>query len=296
MSRTLRVGDQGSDVRAVQDVLNFHIRRLARLEVDGRFGNQTQARVREFQRVNRLQVDGVVGNQTFGKLFENEVQRFTLGIVPRLLLSLPPTGPGSGKAPSGIRPPRLIPPLVLPGQPAPASPPGVPLPFPNLTQLRLPPDSLTPIPALNGRGQLLALSLTVPSRNDPEDPALTSFKQIVQVLETLPPNFPFRAQIIGAVPNPVKKIGDIDFGFQWGVDPVFDLKQLTGPAEFSVGAKGNASYTMKVINQPGPGGLKLGFFAKGDFKGEFDYTSPNASSRPLLQLEGTILLGVDGRF
>ena len=28
MSRTLRIGDQGGDVRAVQDVLNFHIRRL----------------------------------------------------------------------------------------------------------------------------------------------------------------------------------------------------------------------------------------------------------------------------
>ena len=35
MSRTLRVGDKGADVRAVQDVLNFQIRRLAALVVDG---------------------------------------------------------------------------------------------------------------------------------------------------------------------------------------------------------------------------------------------------------------------
>ena len=60
MSRTLRIGDRGSDVRAVQDVLNFHIRRLAPLVVDGRFGTETQGRVREFQRANRLAIDGVV--------------------------------------------------------------------------------------------------------------------------------------------------------------------------------------------------------------------------------------------
>ncbi|MBP8308993.1 MAG: peptidoglycan-binding protein [Burkholderiaceae bacterium] len=291
MSRTMRVGDQGSDVRAVQDVLNFHIRRLAPLVVDGRFGPQTQARVREFQRSNALTIDGVVGPQTLGKLFENEVQQITVGIIPRLLLTLPTSG---GAKPAGIRPPNLIPPLVLPGQPTPPSP--VPIPFPSLTQLRLLPDSRTPIPALNPRGQLLQLSLTVPSRNDPVDPAVKSFRQIVQLLETLPPNFPFRTQIIGAVPNPVKKIGDIDFGFQWGIDPIFDLKQLSGPTEFTVGAKANASYTLKVIDRPGPAGLKLGFFAKGDFKGELDYTSPKAESRPLMQLEGTILLGVDGRF
>lgn len=69
------------------------------------------------------------------------------------------------------------------------------------------------------------------------DQAVASFRQIVQLLETLPANF-----------------------------------------------------------RPGPAGLKLGFFAKGDFKGELDYTSPKAESRPLLQSEGSILLGVDGRF
>ena len=86
MSRTLRIGDRGSDVRAVQDVLNFHIRRLAPLVVDGRFGTETQGRVREFQRANRLTIDGVVGSQTSGKLFENEVQSMVVGIIPRLVL------------------------------------------------------------------------------------------------------------------------------------------------------------------------------------------------------------------
>ena len=56
------------------------------------------------------------------------------------------------------------------------------------------------------------------------------------------------------------------------------------------------SYNASATSRRGPAGLKLGFFAKGDFKGELDYTSPKAESRPLLQIEGSILLGVDGRF
>src|SRR4029079_467745 len=115
-----------------------------------------------------------------------------------------------------------------------------------------PPSSFLRIPALTSQGQVLNLTLTAPARNDPVDPALKSFRQIVQVLETLPPNFPFRTMIIGAVPNPVKKIGDLGFGFKWGIDPVFDLKKLGPPVEFSTGIKGNASYTLRVIDRPGP--------------------------------------------
>ncbi|MDD5037288.1 MAG: peptidoglycan-binding domain-containing protein [Methylococcaceae bacterium] len=299
MGRTLRTGDQGDDVRALQDVLNFHIRRLQPLAVDGKFGPLTQARVMEFQQANRLQVDGVVGNQTQGKLYENEVVPFSLAIVPKLSLNLPPIGLGDSRQPFGIHPPHLIPPLVLPGisppfQPTPVTP-GL-LPIPIFTPFLLRPASLLQIPPLNSFGQILNLKLAAPVRNDPRDPALRSYQQIVQLLETLPSNFPFRTMIIGAVPNPVKKIGDLDFGFNWGIDPLFDLKKLMGPTEFTVGAKGNAKYMLRVVDQPGPGGLKLGLFAQGDFKGEFDYTSSKAISRPLLHLEGSILLGVGGQF
>ena len=61
MGRLIRQGSKGADVRAVQDVLNFHIRRLQPLEVDGDFGPKTHARVVEFQKANKLKVDGVVG-------------------------------------------------------------------------------------------------------------------------------------------------------------------------------------------------------------------------------------------
>ena len=49
MGRLFRQGNKGADVRAVQDVLNFHVRRLTPLVVDGDFGPLTQARVVEFQ-------------------------------------------------------------------------------------------------------------------------------------------------------------------------------------------------------------------------------------------------------
>ena len=142
---------------------------------------------------------------------------------------------------------------------------------------------------------MLTLKLSTPARNDPVDPAVRSFRQIVTLLDSLPPNFPFRASIIGAVPNPVKKPGSFDFGFSWGIKPVFDLKRLASPTEFSVGAKANAGYTFGLINR-GPLGLKIGMFVKGDFKGEIDYTSVKATSQPLIHLEGSVFVGLGGLF
>src|SRR5262249_58199332 len=92
MGRLIRLGSKGADVRAVQDVLNFHIRRLTPLVVDGDFGSQTQSRVIEFQRVNHLQVDGIVGPETLRKLFEEELLPVSLALVPRLELTMPSIG------------------------------------------------------------------------------------------------------------------------------------------------------------------------------------------------------------
>ena len=83
MGRLVRQGSKGADVRAIQDVLNFHIRRLAPLTVDGDFGPLTHARVVEFQKSNQLQVDGIVGRNTLAKLFEEEQLPITLVLEPR---------------------------------------------------------------------------------------------------------------------------------------------------------------------------------------------------------------------
>ena len=107
MGRLIRQGSKGADVRAIQDVLNFHIRRLTPLEVDGDFGPLTHARVVEFQKSNQLKPDGIVGPNTMGKLFEEEQLPITLVLLPRQASTI--GGPGRG-----IQPPRLIPPLTLP--------------------------------------------------------------------------------------------------------------------------------------------------------------------------------------
>ena len=60
--KTLRRGDEGDDVKALQKGL--------KLEVDGTFGPKTEAAVRQFQREHKMVPDGIVGPKTWGKLDE----------------------------------------------------------------------------------------------------------------------------------------------------------------------------------------------------------------------------------
>ncbi len=290
MGRLIKQGSTGEDVRAIQDVLNFHIRRSAPLEVDGKFGQLTHARVVEFQRSNQLKTDGIVGRDTLGKLFEEEQLPITLLLAPREPVTL-------GSPRFGIQPPRLIPPLTLPPLTPPLTPPLVSL-------FVLPPDSFSRIPALTPAGQTITFVTTAPVRNDPVDPATATFTEIMRLLDRLPQTFPFRASILGAVPKPVRKVGPLEldpvspmtFGFQWGVEPVFDFKSIGPPAKFAVGAEGNARYVLKLIDKPGSLVPQLGLFGQGDFKGTIDWTSQEAQSRPQIDFKGSFSLGVLGRF
>ena len=58
-------GSQGSDVTELQKLLN---KNGYNLEVDGIFGANTQAAVRDYQQKNGLDVDGIVGVNTWGSL------------------------------------------------------------------------------------------------------------------------------------------------------------------------------------------------------------------------------------
>ncbi|HEY2411945.1 MAG TPA: peptidoglycan-binding domain-containing protein [Pirellulaceae bacterium] len=286
MGRLIKQGIQGADVRAVQDVLNFHIRRLTPLSVDGIFGPLTHARVVEFQKANQLQADGIVGPLTMAKLFEEEQLPLTLVLAPQQTS-------GVGRQRLGIQPPRLIPPLTLP-----------PLTPPLVTPFFLPPDSFARIPALTPAGQTITFLTTAPVRNDPVDPATASFLEIMRLLDHLPPTFPFRGAILGAVPKPVKKVGVLEldpvapmsFGFQWGASPVFDFKSIGPPVQFAVGGTVNARYVLKLVDKPGATVPQLGFFVQGDFRGTIDWTSQGAESRPQIDLKGSFLGGIQGRF
>lgn len=58
--KTIKKGDRGEDVKALQAKLN--------LVADGIFGTLTDEAVREFQKANGLTVDGIVGANTWSKL------------------------------------------------------------------------------------------------------------------------------------------------------------------------------------------------------------------------------------
>lgn len=62
---TLRLGDNGSEVRKLQTALN---RAGATLTVDGAYGPKTVQAVRNFQEDYGLTVDGICGPATWGGL------------------------------------------------------------------------------------------------------------------------------------------------------------------------------------------------------------------------------------
>jgi len=68
---SLRQGDHGFDVRALQHYLDFIARfhsSMGRVVADGAFGPQTDHALREFQRIYSLTVDGVAGRTTHNAL------------------------------------------------------------------------------------------------------------------------------------------------------------------------------------------------------------------------------------
>ena len=72
-SSSLRLGDHGFDVRALQLYLDFVARfrpSMTRLTADGVFGPCTDLAVREFQRLEGLAADGVAGRATYNRLLE----------------------------------------------------------------------------------------------------------------------------------------------------------------------------------------------------------------------------------
>lgn len=65
---TIRKGDKGSRVKAVQALLIGYGYNLSPYGADGSFGSLTETRVKEYQSKNGLTVDGVVGVNTWNKL------------------------------------------------------------------------------------------------------------------------------------------------------------------------------------------------------------------------------------
>jgi peptidoglycan hydrolase-like protein with peptidoglycan-binding domain len=63
---TLRVGNTGSQVKYLQDILNQI--GYGPLTADGIFGSKTEVAVKKFQKAFSLTVDGIVGSKTWAAL------------------------------------------------------------------------------------------------------------------------------------------------------------------------------------------------------------------------------------
>jgi len=67
---TLRYGSRGDEVKNLQNALN---QAGYQLDVDGQYGQKTQAAVRDYQQKNGLAVDGVAGDNTWAALNKQSV-------------------------------------------------------------------------------------------------------------------------------------------------------------------------------------------------------------------------------
>lgn len=280
MDRTLSQGMTGQDVRALQDVLNFHIRRGTPLNVDGVFGPKTDARAREFQKANKLSPDGLVGPKTRAQLFEVTDVVVPLLLMPRL--ELPPPQFGSR---SGIQPPRLIPPLHWPGPPIPP-----PAPFNLGGSFRLSSSSLAVLPSLTGPPNAVGFKATVPTRKDPFDPFVQSRKAILELIDELPFDSKFKAFLVSTVPQPITRFAPPEVGFDWGAAPLFNPFDPKG-----FGVKGNAQFTVR-LTQGVNGVPNMVFGAWGDGKFFLNFDTNVGESRPKVEAEGQVFLGVKGTF
>jgi peptidoglycan hydrolase-like protein with peptidoglycan-binding domain len=282
VSRTLAQGSSGPDVRALQDVLNYHIRRQAPLKVDGAFGPATAARVRVFQAANGLVADGVVGPVTAGRLYQVQDVVVPLFILPRLELKLPQLG---SPAPAGIQPPRLIPELKWP---SPQVPPLGPFRLGASFQMR--PSGLALLPDLAAPVNALSLRVTVPLRQDPVDPEVRSRTTILQLINDLPVDSKFKVFLADQVPQPVSRISPPGSGFSWGVDPVFNPLNPTG-----FGAKGNARYAVRVSDGRN-GRPNIVFAGWGDLQLFLNFESRQGQALPRLEAQGQVFFGFEGTF
>jgi peptidoglycan hydrolase-like protein with peptidoglycan-binding domain len=144
----LKTGARGQEVINLQEALNYHLPlALPPLEVDGKFGNLTLGRVKQFQKLRGLKDDGIVGPLTHGALYFF-IENFIHMIVP------PARGDAVRGRTSGLQ---------FGDSPTPFGPvlppfPRLELPFP--TPFRPPPPPIFPLPKLTLQGESTQFELS----------------------------------------------------------------------------------------------------------------------------------------
>jgi peptidoglycan hydrolase-like protein with peptidoglycan-binding domain len=283
VARNLSRGSFGEDVRAVQDMLNYHLRRETPLVLDGRFGTKTEARVKQFQRGVKLRDDGIVGALTNAELFELHVYSAQVILLPPL--TLPTIGVGAGGF--GIQPPRLIPPLVLPTQPQLVLTP----PIQFMPAITLKATSAATFSAVK-QPSVLNISFTVVPSKDPTDPVIRSTQNILKLINDLPVDSKFKAFLVAKVPNPISVISEprnsLSFSpFSPSYNP-FDPNKIGNTA--------NAAFSLRLFGKPGDPTPQIALQGRAEGKVELEYTGRAASSFFKFSSEWNFALGLGGTF
>lgn len=77
---TLRRGSSGDEVKKYQQTLKDA---GYTIDVDGKYGPQTESITKAYQKANGLSVDGIAGNQTLGKLYGGSTTTTTTATAPK---------------------------------------------------------------------------------------------------------------------------------------------------------------------------------------------------------------------
>ncbi|QCI63253.1 peptidoglycan-binding domain-containing protein [Phreatobacter stygius] len=220
MLRNVAFGQNGEDVRAVQQGLNLALAgKHPRLDDDGKFGPATDTATRFFQRRSGLNPDGIVGQNTRRKLFPLRVVTVTaLGM--RLVMP---------EVRRGIRPPKLGPgPLIFPGLPGSQPPPGV---TPNLlaNQIQFPANMVSPVISFQTQKfPRLAMPILAPPIQPPKAPQLTL--PLPNVLPAPSPGLAFDLHHFELVPGGQATLGQAaQFGFTLALQAVVMGGDEKGP-------------------------------------------------------------------
>ena len=256
MDRTLSKGMTGSDVRAVQDALNYQIRRgLTPLAIDGIFGPKTEARVTEFQTANNLVVDGIVGPQTKSLLFE--VTEFSTALLLPDSHHFPLDSQGFPQV--NFKFPHSI--LTWPGEGQ------LPSPFKPISwgTISVPPGGQGMLPDVQGPIAAVSFKILVPTRHDRRDPSVPKVPeiQVIQDMTDKPvgggtkfkyklddggwvTSGPIGAMLPGGgwrgpLPKMTKRVDPRMFA--WGVAPGWN-------ATHGIGFNGSAQFMVRVTNGP----------------------------------------------
>ena len=304
--RLLHHGCTGDDVRAIQDVLNFHLRGLMPLVVDGVFGDRTESRVEFFQRVNGLNEDGIVGPMTRSILFETTIASFRLLFVPSSLLNAqPPAAPAPAQpqstagaatslatriiASAGSRDLRNRSPRVSAiFGPQVTVPEAQTVKLPILRPLQAARAAATPVTP-----SVLRFRLTVPTRKDPTDPQVRSRHEAIELIDTTALDVASRGFLIDQVPDPEEETRTpLDGGFKWGADPLFI------PPYSTAFPQGKARFTVKLSGggPSAPPQVLVGAWGEGRAMINLAEMEFETQTLPRAQLESVGMVGVTGTF